>query len=196
MTSPIKLLQHILETLQAEGGGATDEPADIDSILALLQSGVKLDTTQAAALAPSAPITGYALEEAGNLAAIVTALGLPLITTDNGPAWIDSHGVANTPFVSADQSSGLADVTDAPVGGKTLVVTDIFVSVAAAMTVIFTEETTGILLTVPIIFNTPGTIQLTPRGKPWRLSTADTKLQVGTNASGLVNIDVVYHSET
>jgi hypothetical protein len=119
-------------------------------------------------------------------------------STDNGPTWTDSHGVSNVPYTSASPiiaSGSPVNVTDAPASGKKLVITDLLVSSTTANNVVFVDESTAGLVTVPIVFNTPGTIQLTPRGKPWKLASANKHLQMYDTATGIVYVDAVYHSE-
>ena len=117
-------------------------------------------------------------------------------TQDAGPAWTSVHGVSGVPFTSADAHSALASVTDAPAAGKKLVITDIMVSVDTAMSVTFKEETAGnAIVSGPYYLPANGTLQLTPRSKAWKLSTADKKLQVITSVSGNIMVDAHYFSE-
>lgn len=117
-------------------------------------------------------------------------------TKDAGPQWTSVHGVAGVPFTSADQHSVLASITDAPTSGQKLVVTDIVVSVDTAMSVTFKEETAGNAVVIgPVYMAANSTLQLTPRGKLWKLSTADKKLQVITSVAGNIMVDAGYYSE-
>lgn len=116
-------------------------------------------------------------------------------TKDAGPSWTTVKGISGVPFTSADQHSVAASVTDAPTSGQKLVITDIFLSVDTAMGVTFKCETTGAVVTGPYYLPANGTLQLTPRGKGWKLATADKKLQVLTSVAGNVMIDASYFSE-
>ena len=112
---------------------------------------------------------------------------------DDGPAWTSVYGVAGARFTSADQSAAVASVTDAPTGGQKLVVTDVLVSVGAAVRVDFSEETSGtIIATLYMAANSSQ--QWTPRGKT-KLATADKKLQVRTSAAGNIAVTAHYFSE-
>jgi hypothetical protein len=114
---------------------------------------------------------------------------------DLGPSWTSAHGIASIPFTSADQHSAVASVTSAPTSGQKLVVTDIFVSVDTAMNITFKEETSGTVIAGPFYLPANGTIQLTPRGKQWKLPVADKKLQVITSVAGNIMVDAGYYSE-
>ena len=120
------------------------------------------------------------------LAAGSAAIGA---TQDAGPSWASVFGVSGARYTSADRSGSAASITDAPTSGQKLVITDVLISVDAAMRVDLKEETSG---TVIASFYLPanGTMQWTPRGKT-KLATADKKLQVQTSAAG--NIAVTAH---
>lgn len=112
---------------------------------------------------------------------------------DLGPGWSSSFGVAGARFTSADQSAAAASVTDAPDAGEKLVVTDVVISVGAAMRVDLKEETSGtVLASLHLAANT--VTQLTFRGK-LKLATADKTLQVQTSAIGSIAVTAFYHSE-
>jgi hypothetical protein len=152
------------------------------------------------AIGSSALPTGAATaakQDTGNtsLSSIDTKLSGTGAVKDNGPAWTSAHGIAGLPFTSADQHSAVASVTSAPTSGQKLVITDIFVSVDTAMSVTFKEETSGTVITGPFYLPANGTIQLTPRGKQWKLPVADKKLQVLTSVSGNIMVDAGYYSE-
>ena len=117
---------------------------------------------------------------------------------DAGPSWTSAHGVSNAPFTSADAHGGLAAVTDAPASGKKLVITDLIFANNSAVTIQFTfkEETN----TNPIVFGPFSLLagcgmQLTPRGKAWKVSAADKKLEVITDVAGAIMVDAHYYSE-
>lgn len=115
-------------------------------------------------------------------------------TEDGGPAWNTVFGVSGARFLSANQSASPAAVTDAPTAGKKLVITDIVLSVDAAMRVDFKEETTGtVFFSVYMGANSAG--QITPRSE-LKLPTADKRLQVQTSAPGNIAVTVFYYSET
>lgn len=119
-----------------------------------------------------------------------------LPTADAGMAQTSSHGVSGVPFTSSDQHSAAASVTDAPTSGQKLVITDLIFSADTAMNVTFKCETSGVVIAGPFYIAANSTVQLTPRGKPWKLATADKKLQVITSVSGNVMCDPVYFSES
>lgn len=102
---------------------------------------------------------------------------------DAGPAWTTVFGVAGARFTSADASGADAAVTDAPTSGQKLVVTDVVISVDTAMRVDLKCETTGTVY-ASLYLAANSTVQLTPRGKGWKLATADKKLVVRTSAAG------------
>lgn len=129
------------------------------------------------------------------LRGLVKLLDAVISTKDDGPAWVSAHGVTAAPFTSADQHSGPASVTDAPTSGEKIVVTDIFFSTDTAMSVTFKCETTGAVITGPYYVPANFAGQLTPRGKAWKLATADKKLQVITSISGNIMVDAHYYSE-
>lgn len=116
------------------------------------------------------------------------------MSQDNHEGWGSTFGVSRACFTSSNASAAAASITDAPDSGKKLVITDVFVSVDAAMRVDIKEETTGtVLLSGYYPANTPPH-QMTPRSK-LKLATADKKLQVQTSASGNITVTVFYFSE-
>jgi hypothetical protein len=115
--------------------------------------------------------------------------------SDVGPGWTSAHGIASVPFTSSDQHSAAASVTSAPTSTLKLVITDIMVSVDTAMSVTFREETSNTVITGPYYLPANGSMQLTPRGKGWKLPVADKKLQVITSAAGNIMVDAHYMSE-
>ena len=196
----------------------------VGQALAAASTPVVLPATQITTLTPPAAITNFANETGGNLAGIkallptalaahgglvvegvASGVAIPVSGTfyqstqpasDAGPAWTSIHGVSGVPFTSADQHAGLAAVTDAPTAGLKLVVTDIFISSDTAMSVTFKEETAGnAVVTGPIYIAANSSVQVTPRSKMWKLSTAAKKLEVITSVSGNIMIDCGYYYE-
>lgn len=109
-------------------------------------------------------------------------------TSDNGPAWTPAY----LHTASAD-ATGIVDVTAAPTSGQKIVVDDIIVSVGAAMTLTFEDETAGTDLLV-LYMEANSTAQVTPRGRI-KLPVADKKLRMDSSAAGAVAVTVCYHSE-
>lgn len=112
---------------------------------------------------------------------------------DNGPSRPTQFGISGARFTSADQSAGVAAVTDATGTGLKLCVVDLIVSVDTAMRVDFKEETSGtVVASLYLAANT--TAQVTPRGRI-KLATAAKKLMVQTSASGNIAVTAAYHFE-
>ena len=117
---------------------------------------------------------------------------------DAGPSWTSVHGVSGLPVTGTDVHTTPASVTDAPTTNtQHIVATDIFVGNTSANTMQFTfkEETSGTVITGPWPVSSGQTIQLTPRGKLWKLPVANKKLQVQTDIAGAFTVDVGYYSE-
>lgn len=113
---------------------------------------------------------------------------------DGGAAWISQFGInTGSGFTSSNVSGTATSVTDVPISGQKLVVTDVLVSVDTAMRIDLQEETTGIVIS-RIYLPANGTVQWTPRSKT-KLSTANKRLQVKSNATGNVAITAHYYSE-
>lgn len=104
-----------------------------------------------------------------------------------------SLGVSGTPFHSANASAAPAAVTDAPTAGKRICVTDLMVSVAVALTVTISEETSGKVL---MIMNLAPyqTVSVNLKGK-FKVPTADKRLMVQTNQAGIIDVWCQYYSE-
>ena len=118
---------------------------------------------------------------------------MPKEQYDSGPSWPQLVGIAGARFTSADASSAPAAVHTAPGTGLKAVITDLIVSVGAALTVTFTEETAGtVLFTLYMAANS--TIQITPRGK-LKLSTAVKRLMVQTSGAGNIAVTAFYRTE-
>jgi hypothetical protein len=117
----------------------------------------------------------------------------PIIALDGGTAFLTSLGIGGARFASPDQSIGWADVTDLPVPGQRLVITDIRFSSDTALRLDFYDEgNSTILFSEYVGANSSG--QITLRGKV-KLSTADTKLGVQASAAGNIAVTVAYYSE-
>lgn len=139
---------------------------------------------------PLFPATEYTQQQ---LLAAVGGVGGSGGVKDGGAAWTALFGVANERFTSADQSGGVASVTDAPTTGQKLVITDIEISVDAAMRVDLKEETTGTVL-ASIYMGANTTVNLVTRSKR-KLATVNKKLQVQTSVAGNVSVGAFYYSE-
>lgn len=112
---------------------------------------------------------------------------------DGGAGWTTVFGVSGARFTSADQSGGVASVSDAPTSGQKLVITDIKISVDTAMKVTFREETSGTVVD-EVYMTANSTVNLITRGK-FKLATANKKLQVQTSAAGNISVNAFYYSE-
>jgi hypothetical protein len=112
---------------------------------------------------------------------------------DAGIAQQMSFGVAGATFVSADQSGAAAAVTDVPTTGQKLVITDLEISCAAAVTVSLTEETTGTLVG-RFYLAVNQTIIIKTRGRR-KLATAGKRLMVQTSGAGNIAVTAHYYSE-
>lgn len=117
--------------------------------------------------------------------------GLP--TTDSGITQATSRGLAGVPFQSADQSGAAVQCSDAPATGLKLVLTDLIVSVDTAMTVTFTEQTSGTVVHV-LYMAANSVINLVCRGKV-KLAAADKYLEVQTSVAGNISVEPIYYSE-
>lgn len=104
-----------------------------------------------------------------------------------------SLGVAGAAFQSADQSGGVAAVTDAPAAGKKLVISHLIVSTDTAnMIITFSEETTGTVKAV--IYANANSPALSSADIDLPLTTANKKLMVRTNKAGNIAITAMYYS--
>lgn len=128
---------------------------------------------------------------AANQVLMLAALAAGL--KDAGAAWTTVFGVSGARFTSANQSGGVASVTDAPTSGQKLVITDIEISVDTAMRVDLKEETTGTIL-ASVYMAANSTVNLCTRSKR-KLATVNKKLQVITSVSGNVSVGCYYFSE-
>lgn len=105
----------------------------------------------------------------------------------------DYYGLGCSRFQSANQSAAAASVTDAPHAGEKIVVIDVVVSVDTAMTVNFIDQVSGtVMMTLYLAANTAGLIG--PLG-PWKLPSANSRLQVRTSVAGNIAVTVFYKSE-
>ena len=113
----------------------------------------------------------------------------------------DYHGVSGSVVTSSIEISAGSPiyVTDAPISGSKIVVTDIFVSTTASAPFILyllDESKANRLFTVPVVFRQAGTIQLTSEAKPLKCLTAGKRVQAYTSSgSQTFWLDMVYHSE-
>ncbi|MCL5111246.1 MAG: hypothetical protein M1401_20700 [Chloroflexi bacterium] len=114
-------------------------------------------------------------------------------TTDAGPAWTASLGVAGAAVTSANASAADLAVTDAPTAGQKMVITDVVASADTAMNLSFKEETSGTLI-LKLFLPANGSAQITPRGK-MKLATADKKMVVRASVAGNIAVTVSYYSE-
>lgn len=112
------------------------------------------------------------------------------VTQDGGPA--AGAGTVAAP-VHGDFSTATA-VTAAPTGGQKWVVTDIFISTAAAAEIDLREETSGTVVFGPVLMPANGYAQFTPRGK-LKLATADKKVMGKSSTADHVTIQVSGVSE-
>jgi hypothetical protein len=117
----------------------------------------------------------------------------PVIALDGGMGFATAIGVAGARFASADQSGGVADVTDPPAPGQRLVITDIRFSSDTALRLDFIDEGNSAVFFSEYV-GANGSGQITLRGKV-KLSTADTKLGVLASVPGNIAVTVAYYSE-
>lgn len=104
---------------------------------------------------------------------------------------LSSIGVAGAAVVSADASAVPVAVTDAP--AAKLVLTGLTLSVGSALTVTFTEETTGtIIFRFYMAANTTLIVPITSKIK---LATATKKLMVQTSGAGNISVTPTWYSE-
>lgn len=101
-------------------------------------------------------------------------------------------GVDGARVTSADASGGV-NVTNAPASDEYLWLTDLIVSVAAAMRVDVKEETTGTIL-ASLYMPANSTYNLVTRGKI-QLQTAGKRVQVATSTSGNISVTSLYSFE-
>ncbi len=113
-----------------------------------------------------------------------------LATSDAGPA--AGAGTMQAP-VHGDFSTATA-LTAAPTSGQKWVVTDIFISTAAAAEVQLQEETSGTVIFGPLILPANFAGQFTPRGK-LKVATADRKVMGKSSTADHVTIQVSAVSE-
>ena len=94
-------------------------------------------------------------------------------------------------FTSADASGADAAITGAPTAGSKLVIDSVEVSVGAAISILFKEETSGTVIAGPYYMaaNSTRTFILNRQ-----LPTADKKLMIRTSAAGNVMALSNYHS--
>jgi len=105
---------------------------------------------------------------------------------------VNTLGIGGARFISADQSAAPAAVTDAPGSTKKLVVTDLIVSLATALTVTLTEETSGTVL-FSLVLPT-GSFVIPLRGK-LKLATNNKRLMVQTSLLGSISVSAIWYAE-
>lgn len=118
---------------------------------------------------------------------------LPVLSMQTGAA-NSSYGVAGSPVTSADMSAAAVAVTDLPVAGQKLVITDIHASANANVAITFTEETSGRLVE-KIYFGTNAQPSDIAYASLKKLVVANKRLMAQTDKIGAVTIDVGYYSE-
>ena len=133
---------------------------------------------------------------------VTSANALP--TTDAGCAFTVKHGIMSgsagpwTAYKSGSggATAGSAFVTDSPVAGQKLVVMDLLFSVDTAMTLTFFEEGDYVNSAIgPFYSLSPGVVyQITLRGNPYKLFTADKRLAVLSSVAGNIMVDPDYYS--
>ncbi len=141
---------------------------------------------------PSNAPTPDVLPDGSTLAQVTDSTPLP--TDDSGPAWADSLGVSGAPVTSADASSTPLVITDAPTSGEKIVLTALFVSVDAAMTLSLRTTTDHAVMGKFILPAGGPPCQLTPRGK-WKSPGANRTLELLASVSGNIYCTPIYHSE-
>lgn len=134
------------------------------------------------------PIVKSAKLKEGSRADVVTDGGSPY-----GETW--GLGVAGAPFFSANASAADVAVTELPVTGKKLVITDLIFSVGSDMSVTFKEQDTGNVIFGPFYCAAnSGPLQITTRAQR-KLVTVDKKMMVRTSTSGNITVTAAYRSE-
>ena len=117
----------------------------------------------------------------------------PILALDGGPFYAGSLGVGGQSFAATVSAGTVNTVTDAPVSGQKLVITDIRFSSDTAMLISFVDQgSSAVLFSEYVSANAGG--QITLRGKV-KLSTANGTLGVQTNNSGNIAVTVAYYSE-
>jgi hypothetical protein len=133
-----------------------------------------------------------ALAAGGGMKIEGVAGGVAVPASDAGAAWTSVLGVSGAVAKSADAQAGYA-VTDAPTSGQKLVITDVMISAAVALTVWLTEETSGTEF-ARFYLAAGSSVQFTPRAK-FKLNTANKKLIAVASGAGNVAITTMYYSE-
>lgn len=105
-----------------------------------------------------------------------------------------SHGISGAIFSSANLSSGFIPITDAPVSGSKLVITDIIISVDTDMKVDFAvESATGVIIE-SVYMKASDSANIVTLAKR-KLPTADKKLMAKSDTAGNISINPYYYSE-
>jgi hypothetical protein len=126
------------------------------------------------------PISGEITLDPTNLALDATVLAANALQPPLSP----THTVTN----SADMSGAGADVSAAPGGGLKLVVHEIIISSAAAISVVLKEETSGTVIFGPYYMSVNSTIHLS-RNRLAKLPTAVKKLRAVASGAGAVTVE-------
>jgi hypothetical protein len=115
------------------------------------------------------------------------------MSQDHGEGWAGKFGVANETVTSADASGTPLVITDAPGAANRIVLTDLEISVAAAMTVTV-RTTTGVKVLGKYYLPANGTLQITTRSKK-KTPTVNQTLEVITSAAGAISVGACYYFE-
>lgn len=186
------------------GTGATNLGKAIDGVTGATDTGVLLLATRDDALAGITPAEGdntqLFVDANGRLwGSVKVDSALPAGTNTIGNVKIAGlsativNGVSAAAVTSADASAADVDVTDAPSAGQKIVITDVVVSVAAAIDVTLKEETSGTVFAILYMAENQ-TVHLKFDSKQ-KLATADKKLVARTSGAGAVTVRASYYSE-
>ncbi|HEY3897377.1 MAG TPA: hypothetical protein VGM54_02125 [Chthoniobacter sp.] len=116
----------------------------------------------------------------------------PILSLDGGSFYPGSIGVSGQCVQNSNATGGIP-VTDAPVSGQRLVITDIRFSSDTQLQMNFIDQSTNaVLFTEYVSANSGG--QITLRGKV-KLASPDATLGVQTNTTGNIAVTVSYYSE-
>ena len=110
--------------------------------------------------------------------------------TDDGAAWTSVHTIVN----SADMQAA-TNISGAPAAGKKLVLTDLVISVGAAMNVTIKEETSGTVVHGPYYMPANSVLQVTTRSRLSKLATADKHYAAVASAAGSIAIETWCYDE-
>jgi hypothetical protein len=176
----------------------------VDTSITLNNATIGAVEIQDAASADQAKVAvGSTIVSTDNALAVRDANPIPAGTNTMGgvtyagkaAAYAPSLGIAGAAFSSANASAAPAAVISAPGGGLKAVITDLIVSIAptAALTVTFTEETSG---TVLLVLNLPlNSSPVILKPDKWKLPTATKRLMVQTSGAGQINVTAWTYTE-